>query len=522
MLNFAHLVRIVLWLSLSVLAIDLLLVAFILRRRLSRWLYFSKKDAAVKRFAEPIQHFLAGQLSADDLVATLQTASSVAERDAIRELLLDSLEGSGRKPVTEVLFRLGYIEAWAREAFGSRRTGELLRHIVAEDKLPPAVKRRFTRIRRLRLFSVKRARAVNQLGQLDAAFSRLFVREALADPSAYVIRANVAAMGHNQQAHEVPLLLDLLRQAVKGSSELPVNSVKTALVRYPISHLDQFIPFLDDEDFRFRFVLVDSIRQVCDAAKFPLNAKDFPESLYQWFIDKAAQDESVDVRARSARVIRYFHDAAATITLRAMMLDRNEFVRLHTVRACADPHYSALIPDITRRITDPRWRVREASVKTLATFSKAGRRQLAQYFLDTTDQFASEQMIEEMQRSGIITEMLPSLSGGNGEFTLTMNVCAKMVRMGKTSLLTDLLGHEVRLSRWAPATTSAEPITISAQRARAQLLDLLLASPTNDLMTALRALAERKDDELSAKAQAALESRTPAAAALPGIRSTHA
>lgn len=520
MLNLEHLLRIVLWVSVTVLAVDFLLVAFILRRRLSRWLYFNKKDAAARQFGEPIHRFLAGEIPVEELVETLKATHDRAGRDAIRDLLLENLAGSGRKGVTEVLFRLGYVETWANEAFGRKRARDLIRHIVAHDELPPAPQRRFTRIRRLRLFCVKRARAVTQLGTLDGAFAEVFMREALHDPSPFVGRANVAAMGHNQQGFEVPVLLELLRQTVQGLNELPVSSVKTAVVRYPISQLDRFVPFLDDPDARFRLVLVDSIREICDGTKFALNAKDFPRELYQWFLDRASQDESVDVRARSARVIRYFHDGAATVTLRALMLDRNEFVRLHTVRACADPYYSELIGDLTRRLTDPKWRVREAAVKTLAAFDKAGRQQLATYFLDTTDQYASEQIVEEMQRSGIIGDMLPALSGENGEFTLTRNVCAKMVRMGKTSLLTDLLGRETRVSRWAPPTSSAEPVTRSAERARAQLLEILLASPTPQLMATVRWLAERKEDQLSVKAQAVLESDAGRSAA--ARRGTHA
>ena len=511
MLNLVHLLKSVLWVSLSVLGIDVLLAIFILRRRLSRWLYFKKTDAAVKQYGAQIQLFIAGDLSADDLVAILQKMHSLAERNAVRGLLLDNRQGSDRERVTEVLFRLGYVEAWGREAFGRRRTAELIRHIIDHAELPLPPSRRFARIRRLRLFCIKRAIAVNQLGQLDAAFSRVFFREAMADPSAYVIRANVAATGNNLEAHEVPLLLELLKQAVKESTELPVTTVKTTLVRCVISDLIQFVPFLNDEDPRFRFVLVDSIREICDGAKFALNAKDFPEELYRWFVDKAARDESVDVRARSSRVIRHFHDAAATLTLRAMIEDGNEFVRLHTVRACADPYYAELIPDIMRRITDPRWRVREASIKTLAKFGKAGRGQLAQYFLDTTDRFASEQLIEEMQRNGIIAEMLPALSSADRESELAMNVCARMVRMGKTSLLTDFLGREMLLSRWTPTIASAEPIT-AAEQAREQLLDLLLAAPTDELMIALRTLAQRKNDHLSGRARAALERLEPSVA----------
>ena len=521
MVNLENLLRIVIWLTLSVLAIDLVLVLFILRRRFSRWLYFNKKDLAVKRFTEPIHDFLAGKIAVEDLVSTLRVGRRKAERDAIRDLLLESLAGNNRKAVTDALLRLGFVDAWASEAYGGRRARQLIHHIVTGDKLPLLQKRRFRRIRRLRLFCVKRARAVAQLGHLDADFAQVFVRESLADPSPFVGRANVSAMGRNQEMYEVPILLELLRQTTDGANELPVHSVKTALVRHPITELDQFVPFLNDPNPSFRFLLVDSIREICDAATFTLGPRNFPEQLYQWFLAQAAQDESIDVRARSARVIRYFHDGAAIRALRALLLDKNEFVRLHTIRACADPYYSELISDIGRRITDARWRVREAAVKTLATFGPAGRQHLENLFLATTDQYASEQIIEEMQRAGIIVEMLPALGSQNGDFARATAVCTKMVRMGKTSLLTDLLGHETRMARWASVTPSAEPISISAEKARAQLLEILLASPTPELMEALRLLASREDGPLRKKAQSVLQSDAvqPAPAAR---RATHA
>ena len=506
LLNVEHLLRIVIWVTLSVLAIDLVLVLFILRRRLSRWFYFNKKDLTTRRFREPIQDFLAGKAPIEDLVSTLRDARGRAARDGIRDLLLENLSGNNRKAVTDVLFRLGFVDAWASEAFGKRRARQLLHHIVTEEKLPQARRRRFKRARRLRLFCVKRARAVAQLGHLDADFAKVFMREALRDPSPYVGRANVAAMGHNPGLYEVPILLDLLRQTAQGENELPLHSVKTALVRHPITELEQFVPFLNDVNPRFRFLLVDSIREICEAASLTMGPRNFPEPLYRWFLDKAAQDESVDVRARSARVIRHFHDSAATQALRALLLDKSEFVRLHTVRACADPFYSGLISDIARRITDSRWRVREAAVKTLATFGKPGRLQLESYFLATNDQYASEQLIEEMQRAGIIVEMLPSLGAQNGESARAVGVCTKMVRMGKTSLLIDLLRHERRPAKWASVTPLGEPVAVVAQKSRAQLLDILLASPTPELLEAVEHLAGHEDDQLRFKAQSVLQS----------------
>jgi len=522
MLNLESVLKVVLWIALGVLAIDVSLVVYILRRRLSRWLYFSRKDAAARRSGGIVRQLITGELSPAGFAVRLQSRRAHAERDAVRDLLLEGLEGDGRKAITEALFRLGYVERWSREAFGRRRTKELLAHIINRKPLPPAREIRFTRIRRLRLFSIRRARAVSELVQLDASFSKVFMQEALSDPSPYVARSNVSAMGRNRQDYEFPILLDLLRKAIQGSNDLAVTSVKTALVRYPIGYLDRFVPLLEDPNPLCRFVVVDCIREVCDSAGFPLKALDFPGNLYRWFIDKAPCDQSVEVRARGARVIRHFHDAAAVATLRIMLQDTNEFVRLHTVRACADPYYSDLIDAIVLRLTDVRWRVREAAVKTLTTFGKTGRQQLGRHFLDTSDRFAGEQIIEEMERSGIIFEMLPALGGENGDRALTEGVCAKMIQMGCTSLLTDTLARGTSIGE--PEATPAYA-QLSANngkgQARERLLDLLLAGPTTELTSLLQSLASHTEDPLSGKAQAVLQSLSLGVAS-PLERKAHA
>jgi HEAT repeat protein len=503
----------VLWLAIGVLAIDFVMVLYILMRRMNRRRYFDSKDAARKRFSEPVRSFLAGGLDADRLVVALRNDRSRPARDAIQGLLLESLTDGNRRALTAVFFKLDLIGSWAADAFGKRRARQLMRHIVQGKELPPAKKRRFPRIRRTRLLCVARSQAVAQLGQLDPLFAMVFMNEAMQDPSPYVGRANIAAMGRNLEAFQVTVLLETLRQSVKGTSDLPVLSVKTALVRCPVPQLSYFTPYLADPNDRFRFLVVDSIREICENASSELSIEDFPANLRSWFLEKAPLDESIDVRARSARVIRHFHHPGALAALRALLQDPDEFVRLHTVRACADQYYFELLPDIVRRMTDDRWRVREASVKTLAAFGMAGRQQLAQRFLDTNDRYASEQMAEEMQRAGLVAEMLPALGSSNGNMPQVMNVCSKLVQMGKTSLLTDLLAQETRMSRWGEGVPLTDP-----QQARERLLNILLDAPTPQLMQTVQMLADRKDDQLSARAQELLQSGS-VHAPIPPMRS---
>lgn len=495
-----HLVQIVLWLAIGVLSVDFVMVVFILLRRMSRRRYFDRKDAARQEFSPPVEQFLAGGLKADELVPQVQNGRSRPARDAIQELLMGHLAATNRSALTAVFLRLGLIDAWAGDAFGRRRGRQLIAHIVKGKPLPAGKKRRFARLRRTRIFSVTRSQAVAQLGQLDPRFAQVFIKEAMQDPSAYVGRANVAAMGRNREAFEVTVLLQALRRSLQGASQLPVFPVKTALVRYPVSQLAHFAPYLEDPNPRFRFLVVDSIREICDSSAAPLSARDFSENLIRWFLSKAPLDESIDVRARSARVIRHFHTADAAGALRALLQDPDEFVRLHTVRACADPYYTELLSDTMRRVTDNKWRVREASVKALAAVGQVGRQQLAQHFLETNDRYASEQIAEEIQRRGILADMVPALGSKNGQVMEATGVCAKLVRMGKTSLLIDLLGRETRMSQ------SGTGIASDPFEARTRLLDILLAAPTPELIATMQNIAARKDDQLSPRVQILLQS----------------
>src|SRR5258708_28770918 len=189
-------------------------------------------------------------------------------------MLLDGITSHNRQSVTEVLMRLGLVNLWAKEAFGARRARQLIDHIAHGSSLPPQGKQSFQRIRSMRLFCVKRARAVALLGQLDGDYAQAFMDEARHDPSPYVGRANVVAMGQNRESFAVSVLLELLRQAAQGINGLSVLSVKTALVRYPLTELPQFTNCLSDPYPTFRYLVVDSIREICDNTNLTLSTQD--------------------------------------------------------------------------------------------------------------------------------------------------------------------------------------------------------------------------------------------------------
>lgn len=479
---------IVKWLAIGAISIDLALVVFILSRRAAHNRFYSRKDAAQRRFSGIIAECFAGKLSLERTTLLLK-AGGRPEREAARTLLLGSIRAATQRQATGLLLALGFVQEWAEQAFGKRRAEELLRSITRDKGLapPPQTSRphHAGRLRRLRVFSISRAVAVARLGRLSPEFSGCFMQEALRDPSPYVGRMAVASIGRNQLQNGVAILLEELRRSVDDETELPIRSIQTALVRYPLAELRHITPYLKQQGSpRFRFLAVNSIREMCTRAESQHpGGLEFPAELRRWFLEEAVRDESADVRARSASVIGHFRSPEAMQALRLLMEDSNEFVRLHSVRACADPYYAGMIGDTLRRITDQRWRVREAAVKSVGSFQVTGRQQLEQYFLDTTDRYASEQIGEELQRSGTALQIVSALATPDGEASQARKVCRKMAELGMVSLMAEELASDKSLGL------------------RSQLLDVLSASESPQFIDALRWIVAHQADPLKAKAE---------------------
>ena len=470
MLYIEDLIVIVRWLALIVAIIDLVLVAYILLRRIARDRYYARKDAAHERFSVVVRQFGSGVSEMSHTVIALSKACTPAETAAVQELLIGSMTVENRERISDLLFQLGYVQTWAIQAFGRSRGKELMALITSGQPYAPAPKswkQNFRKISRLRAFAVKRALPVAYFGHLAPRFAERLLAEALQDPSPYVTRPAVAALGKTLSPVAVPILLEQLRRASKGQSDIPVRAAKAALVRHSSGNLSEFLPFLESREERLRLLVVDTIREMLTSK--PLLVADVPVELYDWFINHAVHDTSADVRARSAAVISRFHDRKSIDTLRALLCDEDEYVRLHSVRACADPFYSVMVEDLVGCMIDRRWRVREAAAKSLAAVGSAGARSLADFFLTTNDRYASEQIADELQRSGLIFQLVSMLGTSDLEADQAAAVCRKMAGMGMISLFSYLLQRDMptparnELTKILEACSAAQPESAGQQ-----------------------------------------------------------
>jgi hypothetical protein len=178
--------------------------------------------------------------------------------------------------------------------------------------------------------------------------------------------------------------------------------------------------------------------------------------------------------------------------LLTLLRDTAWFVRLHAVRALAQRRFLPQAGEIRQSLSDPNWRVREASVATLRTFGAAGFNQLIEHFISTEDTYSREQVADELQRGGLIPDVLRRY-GEDGDWRAAQ-VLDQMVRMGKTAYVLGFLSKE------------AQPPV------RKKFLVKYVKDPDPQIRQWVARLATSEpDSEIRGLAMAALESRSPAA-----------
>jgi HEAT repeat protein len=483
--------QLVLWLVVLVMSLNLVFLFFLLRRRIIRKRFFTQKDAARERYRGPIAAFALGQLGNEQAVAALGDAKSAAEREALAEMVFAASNPANIERFSALLFLLGLVEEWAKVAFGRRAAKALLGVLVGSEAIERSLRwpKLLRPLYRMQFTAVPRALAVNNLGHLSPKHAHHFLTAALRDPSSQARRVAIEGLGRSRMPEAIPLLVGELSKAVEEANDLSLRTLKAALICFRLEDLESFLPYLTSPNRRCRFFVTDTIRQICEraATKSQLTKNDFSPALYRAVLEQCQYDEFEDVRARSCHIVRYFRDQNATEMLRRLMQDDNEFVRLHSVRACGDRFYADLIPDVITRLTDERWLVRESAVQALWAMGSKGRGALLCFFIDCADKFAAEQVCDEFQRQGVVPELLAAMAAGSDEGLMAQNVCRKIASMGKTSLLVSQL-------------RSSESLAVQIA-----LMDILAARPTNEFISVLNVLSQKGCGQISGRARQILD-----------------
>jgi HEAT repeat protein len=426
-----HITEVVLTIVVIVLLGTGALVAMAIGRRQRRERYFERLDDLRQRYSPVVAAIFARKIEYDRGLEALKGIGGLDRLFFLEQLLFEKIPNAAQVPIACQLSEdLGLVKVWQSHLSGRFELASLRDALARPEGI-------LQRIGRLNF--ILKAKSAENLGIIRHQPSWPLLVTALSDshPDVQSVAArSLAAIGETES---FPALLARLKEIVTHpANKISLRSIKSALVSFPLKEAQRLLPSLKHEHPRVRFMAVDIIREMVEREAalnedFVLDASIFGPELGEILLTHCCFDDNGDVRARSAPIISYLSDVRATPVLLTLLDDPQWFVRLHTVRALAKRKFLSQGEQISQRLTDPHWLVREAAAQTLLVFGRAGVDQLANHMLNTQDRYSREQIADEMQRTGLIPTLLAQYSASTDKREAL--VFGQLADLGKTSYL---------------------------------------------------------------------------------------
>jgi HEAT repeat protein len=379
------------------------LVAFVFVRRGYRYLYFRRLDEVRARCGPVLEGMLAGSTRYEDGFRHLSSFAQGRSRDCLEALLMADKNPPPERAaiLARLCENLGLATQWRCRL--AERTSE---HHARPGRIPRCQRGLLRRLRPLSF--VLRAEAAENLGIIRHRPSWPLLVEAVGDPHPSVRSAAAQALGRIQEPRSFPALAERLKStAIERAPEISLRSLKMALISFPAALAAHLRPLLESPHPRVRFLASDVVsglvqRQGEDRSGGNPEKDRLPPGIAEIFLSRLWLDGNPDVRARAADVLGHLEDKRAAQALLQLAEDPQWFVRLHAVRALA---HHRLVPFaiLTRRLTDPHWRVREAAARAMCAQGDPGVDGLVEHFLSTEDRYSQEQVTEQLGRAGLIS-----------------------------------------------------------------------------------------------------------------------
>ena len=418
------------FLALVVLTTLLLGLVAVARRR-QQEKYFARFDELRKVCEPTVQGLLNGTHSVEESAALLRTHFGADCAFAVEKMLLrENLTQTQVPRVRQLCEALGVVSLWRNSLNGRSEKKPLYEALAA----PNGIVDRFDR-----LGFVSRARSARNLGLIRHHASWPLLVRALYDDHPDVQAAAARALAKIGEPWSLSALIERLHAAAQNpAANIPLRFLRASLAEFPLKQASNLLPSMKHPDSRVRFLATDIIREMVGRRIFPeseriLRSAEFSPELSECFLFQAARDESADVRARSAAVIACLEHRSAPQVLLDLLEDPEWFVRLHAVRALAQPRFLPQIPQVAQHLTDPHWRVRQAAVRTLLTFGRSGAKQIFSVFTLNLVPDCLEQIADEIQRAGLIPTLLDELNEPRPE--QARQVIERLFSLGKSSCI---------------------------------------------------------------------------------------
>jgi HEAT repeat protein len=294
--------------------------------------------------------------------------------------------------------------------------------------------------RRFRLFAfLSRASNADRLGRVRHRASWRLLINALNDRHGDVQAAALRSLASIQDPESFPFLIERIRAATPSPVALSDRELVAALAHFPLEMAPQLFPLLQETNPRLRHIAVNVLREMArvqtkSRKQALLSADQFGSEIRHCILTRLHEDANPNVRAGAADLLGYLiREDEARRALARLMQDDVWYVRLHAVRAAGNQPLNEFVLPVSACLTDSQWRVREAAASVLASDGKAGVRHLFHILLTTEDTYAQEQILESLEISGVIAEMIAVY--GKAGHELETQVLDAVSKMGRSNFL---------------------------------------------------------------------------------------
>lgn len=371
----------------------LFIFTFIALRRWRRGLYFKRLDQEVKRMKPLIKNFLEDPNS--PFPYECQYSPNTLEWQALEKVLMELKTNvtEERKRSVEKLFQdFGYTEFYRSLL---RRGNRWERAIAAE-----------------------------RLGTMGASQSSLpELTKALKDPSKEVRSVALRALARIADERTLPLLVKELPQMVNPEAGVFISTLKNAMIRMGESLLPALLPHLETYDARTLCLVVESLGEIGSKKAIPS-------------LIPLLTHPDPEVRARTAKALGKIQDPSPIPNLLGMREEPVWYVRLQVCRALGLLGDFRGIDFLTKRLIDENWQVRAAAAEALLKIGPQALSAIVEMLKENKDRYAKEQITEELQRSGMIEELIHSLGNTDDPLLeLKRNLLTALASLGMTNFL---------------------------------------------------------------------------------------
>ena len=391
---------------LSVLAGTCLLIAVAFIRRWQQIRYRRYVHSLQRQYRPVLAKVLSGAYSSSD-VETLRQLP-IPELEILLEPVFSKrvLPDRCMRFLGRLCAELGLIALWQRRA----NSGYSASRELTPDRGARGAGMRYA----------LRAKSLRNLGVLRHHPSWRLLVNALdnRDPEIqFVALRSLARLGAPES---FPVLRDRLHAVVEGKATSPaVQGLRSTMIGFDVACLPVLLPSLGHANRLIRLHGAEILRMIVqrEAARQPrlvLTTELLSPEMAELLLRNLAIDTSSAIRACTAEIVVFLANPRTGPVLRNLLHDQQWFVRMRTIRAL--PHLrqpvATLHLDLRECLRDPHWRVREAAIRTLIALGRKGKRQLYEHFLTSRDRTSCEQIVEVIERTGLMSTLVEEYGSG--------------------------------------------------------------------------------------------------------------